>query len=327
MAFSKDGYWVWDFWLADDGENYHLYYLHAPTSLGDPDLRHRNARIGHAVSDDLVDWDDLGEVLSAGAPGDIDGSATWTGSVVRGDDGLWRMFYTGSLFLSPRDITNVETIGVAVSDDLHTWHKDGRVRLGADPAWYEILPDATWHEEAWRDPWVFRDGSGDGWHMLITARTRGLRSRRDTDRGVIGHARSADLVHWEVQPPLSSPGSGFAHLEVPQAVRIGGRDLLVFSCDSAHLAGDRSGTGGGVWVADASSATGPFDAAGARLLATESLYAGRIVVDRGGLPRFIAFENSVGAGAFQGRITDPYELIIDGAELRLGTLVQEGDLA
>ncbi len=22
--------WVWDFWFADDGELYHLFFLHAP---------------------------------------------------------------------------------------------------------------------------------------------------------------------------------------------------------------------------------------------------------------------------------------------------------
>ena len=26
--------WVWDFWTADDGELFHLFYLHAPKSLG-----------------------------------------------------------------------------------------------------------------------------------------------------------------------------------------------------------------------------------------------------------------------------------------------------
>jgi beta-fructofuranosidase len=323
MAFSKDGHWVWDFWFADDGERFHLYYLHAPTALGDPDLRHRHARIGHATSLDLIEWDDLGEVLSAGESGDIDSSATWTGSVVLGDDGLWRMFYTGTSFLSPRAITNVESIGVAVSEDLHEWRKDPRLRLQADPDWYELLQDGTWHEEAWRDPWVFRDADGDGWHMLVTARTRSTRLRGDRDTGVIGHARSADLLHWTVQSPLSPAGSGFAHLEVPQVIRLGGRDQLLFSCDSAHLAGERAGARGGVWIAPAHSASGPFDTASARLLVGEELYSGRIIEDRSGTPRFIAFENTSASGGFQGRITDPYDLIIDGPELRLGAIAQE----
>ena len=60
-------HWTWDFWLADDGDRHHVFFLMAPTSLGDPDLRHHNARVGHAVSDDLQEWEFLGEALAPGA--------------------------------------------------------------------------------------------------------------------------------------------------------------------------------------------------------------------------------------------------------------------
>ena len=40
---SVDGRWVWDFWIADNGDSYHLYYLNAPDSLEHEDLRHRIA--------------------------------------------------------------------------------------------------------------------------------------------------------------------------------------------------------------------------------------------------------------------------------------------
>ena len=49
--------------------------------------------------------------------------------------------------------------------------------------------------------------------MLVTARSR---SGAAGQRGVLGHARSADLVRWQVQPPLTQPDTGFWHLEVPQ---------------------------------------------------------------------------------------------------------------
>jgi beta-fructofuranosidase len=50
--------WVWESWWAYDEPRlrHHLFFLHAPTSLGDHDFRHRRARIGHASSPDLVDW-------------------------------------------------------------------------------------------------------------------------------------------------------------------------------------------------------------------------------------------------------------------------------
>src|SRR5690606_24061888 len=108
-------------------------------SLGDPELRHRNARIGHATSADLTDWTDHGEVLAPGREGSFDETATWTGSVVRGTGGPWHMFYTGASFRSPDGPANVQSIGVATSWDLHTWHKRDGFVLRADPAHYEKL--------------------------------------------------------------------------------------------------------------------------------------------------------------------------------------------
>jgi sucrose-6-phosphate hydrolase SacC (GH32 family) len=68
VTFDLPNHWVWDFWIADDGTDFHLYYLHAPNSLGDPHLRHRNAKIGHATSPDLANWRDHGPVLGPGTP-------------------------------------------------------------------------------------------------------------------------------------------------------------------------------------------------------------------------------------------------------------------
>jgi beta-fructofuranosidase len=143
MAFSLPDHWVWDFWLADDGANYHLFYLHAPHALGNPDLRHRNARIGHATSTDLVQWQDHGQIFETGPAGSFDDTATWTGSVVRGPDGLWRLYYTGSRFLSPTSNANVETVGMAVPTPATTKRSARRAgprRPGATPGCSPIRP-------------------------------------------------------------------------------------------------------------------------------------------------------------------------------------------
>lgn len=310
MTFARDDHWVWDFWVADDGDRYHLFYLHAPTSLGDERLRHRNAMIGHAVSRDLRTWDDLGTVLTPGAAGGFDATAVWTGCVVPGPDGEWRLFYTGSRFLADDAPANVESIGMATSRDLHTWQAAPEPVVTADARWYETLADGTWREEAWRDPWVFADPGGDGWHMLITARGR---SGAGDDRGVIGHAVSHDLDRWEVRPPLSAPDAGFAHLEVPQIVNVEGHGILLFSCDGAALAGERSGERGGVWQLPIDATTGPFDPSRATLLIDDGHYAGRIVHDRYGDPMLLAFENGSGP-AFVGRISDPMPLRWDAEQ-------------
>ncbi|MHC9043212.1 family 43 glycosylhydrolase [Microbacterium saperdae] len=322
MTFSLATHWVWDFWFADDGESFHLYYLHAPKSLGDPQLRHRNARIGHATSTDLKNWSDHGEVLRPGAEDGFDGTATWTGSIIRDGDGLWRMYYTGSRFLSPDSHANVETIGMATSPDLHTWTKAPGPLSSAEAKWYETLGSSAWPEEAWRDPWVYPDPSGSGWHMLVTARSN---TGDELDRGVIGHAISADLDGWEARPALSTAGAGFKHLEVPQIAEIDGRFALLFSCDSTHLAGARAGQVGGIWVVEAESATGPFNVADAVLLASEALYSGRLIQDRSGTWQMLAFENSTDDGGFIGVLSNPVPVgwSAQDAPLELVSPIQE----
>ena len=307
--FAIHDAWVWDFWVADDGENYHLFFLHAPKSLGDPDARHYNASIGHAVSADLMSWERRPAALAKGRPGEADDLATWTGSVVPGDDGLWYLFYT-SASLTPSG--NVQTISVATSADLETFTKLPGPLLRAEKPHYEQLTDATWHDEAFRDPWVFRDPEGDGWHMLITARAA---SGAPLERGVVGHATSSDLRTWRLQPPLSAGAQGFGQLEVMEPLELDGRWFLVFNC----LAGDlpeerRPATTGGTWIADAAGPLGPYDIADARLLTDDRFYVTRPIRERGtGRTLLMAFRHKDADGHFVGELTDPVELaLVDG---------------
>ncbi|SMQ73171.1 beta-fructofuranosidase [Devosia lucknowensis] len=310
MAFHLPDHWVWDFWLADDGESYHLFYLHAPKSLGNPDLRHRNARIGRATSTDLRNWTDHGQIFNAGPEGSFDGSATWTGSVVRGPDNLWRLFYTGSRFLSPDTVANIETVGLATSPDLVTWTKQPGPVCVADPDHYETLGTSSWPEEAWRDPWVYWRQADQRWHMLTTARGK---HGSEPDRGIMGHAVSIDLKTWTVNEPIGHVGSGFAHLEVFQIVEVAGQRHLVFCCDTAKLCGARVGQTGGIWSLPVGDLPGPVDFSAARLLVDETLYAGRISFDRDGQPCLLAFHNVTENGSFRGGICDPLP-ITSGAD-------------
>ena len=306
--------WVWDFWTVDDGEQYHLFFLYASKALRDPHARHHRASVGHAVSSDLVHWERVTDALVRSDAPAFDDLATWTGSVVRHPDGRWFMFYTGAR-LNEQGV-NVQSIGYAVSSDLYVWDKAPGPVLEADARWYEKLSDGHWHDEAFRDPWVFADPDGDGWHMLITARAN---HGDPVDRGVVGHAWSADLESWELREPLSEPGQGFGQLEVLQPFVVDGRQVLLFNCLVGDMpeAARAEGLAGGVWVADAKSPLGPYDIAGAQVIDDSSLYVGKFVTEHGsGETKFLAFVHDRD-GAFVGEITDPYAVSWEGDRLRL----------
>ena len=306
--------WIWDSWPIDDGDDHHLFYLQAPRSLGNPDLRHRSASIGHAVSADYQHWTVLPDALGPGDPPAWDDLATWTGSVVRGDSGSWHLFYTA---ISRKEGGRVQRIGRADSDDLITWRRyRDQPLVEADSRWYETCELMSWREVAWRDPWVFRDPGGDGWHMLITARVRyGPR----LTRGVLGHARSADLDRWVVHPPLTEP-SGFGQMEVPQVSVLGGRPVLTFCCLAADLSEERrrATPKSGMWSASAGSLLGPFDVEGAVPLGDTTLYAAHLVGQDTGRPGLLGFryeEDGVFVGAIP--LPVPVRLTPDGTVAEL----------
>jgi Glycosyl hydrolases family 32 N-terminal domain len=304
--------WVWDFWLVDDGQQYHLFFLYASRALKDPEHRHYRASIGHAVSRDLVTWERVADALVRSDPPAFDDLATWTGSVIRHPDGTWYMFYTGAT-LTPGG--NVQTIGYATSPDLLTWEKNPtNPVLAADSRWYEKLSDSQWHDEAFRDPWVVADPDGEGWHMLITARAN---QGPPDDRGVIGHAWSPDLITWDLRPPVSAPGYGFAQLEVTHIAEVDGRLLLMFSCLGKDLSREkRASTSGGIWVATAESLLGPYDLGNAQLITKSDMYVGRLIKRREtGQTVFLAFHHDGEGGDFIGEIIDPRPVVWDGRAL------------
>lgn len=306
-------HWVWDSWyVMDDHGRHHVFFLRASRALHDAERRHRRAAIGHAVSEDLRDWTLLPDALVHDDTPAWDDQATWTGSVIRDDDGRWRMFYTG---IAAAEDGDIQRIGSAVSDDLITWHRLPGPQVEADPRYYEQYgPDSDWHQEACRDPWVYRDHADGDWHMLFTARVSGPEPARE--RGVIGHARSKDLEHWEVLPPLNRPHAlGFGHLEVPQLHWVDGQRVLLFCCGEAEASDGRrslreAGDNYAVPVGDPLSG---FDLATARPFVHESLYAARLH-DIDGRTVIIGFRN-MEAGEFVGELIDPIPVRWDGEGL------------
>ncbi|HUA43866.1 MAG TPA: hypothetical protein VMA77_01485 [Solirubrobacteraceae bacterium] len=312
LALADD--WVWDSWVADDGERYHLFFLRAPRALHDPQLRHTAARIGHATSTDLTHWDVHADAL-APEPGRWDDLALWTGSVARGDDGVWRLFYS-ALSTSRGLGVDDQRIGMAESDDLFTWRRVGLSSLVApDPRWYATLDRDDPASATWRDPFVFKDPAGDGWHMLITARAAGAQPLSD---GVLGHARSRDMRAWELGPPISEPGAGFGELEVSQARIVDGRPLLVFTCHPDQQTAEQRSAFGRfcTWSVAGESLTGPWAVGRARPFRGEpTLTAAPLVRRRDGAWALLGFRNLDPDAAPKLEVVDPIPVTVRDGEL------------
>ena len=233
MVLSLNDKWIWDFWLAQDGADWHIYFLQADKSLLDPELRHRNVTQAHAISQDLVNWKHLGTCLTPSTGNGFDSWTTWTGSVVKDDAGLWHLFYTGT----PHAENGMkQRIGHATSKDMHSWVRVGDGLCldltGPNAGSYEEYTPGHWHDRAMRDPWVMRDPGGDGWIMYFTARVPGL--AEPNAGGAIGFATSPDLVDWTLQNPVYAGGM-FGQMEVPQVFKHGSQWYMVFCTAGEHF--------------------------------------------------------------------------------------------
>lgn len=313
MVFIPEEHYLWDFWLVsphewNDGSGlYHLYYLQAPRSLHDPALRHGVATVGHAVSHNLRQWVHSGTVLQAGQPGSWDDRAIWTGSVtIR--DGLAYMFYTA---LSQAERAPVQRIGLAISDDLVNWKRHpANPLLEVDTRWYEPQSAEQMEAQTWRDPYVVYAPDEQVYYMFFSAR---VNTSSHDGRGVIGLARSKDLLTWEVQPPVNIPGD-FTEMEVPQVVPLNGRYYLLF-CAARHAEARLSRLQSESWMGThylvADTLIGPYHPLTEEPLVADtrgSHYAGKLVLGSNRAYYFMAWQQWDEAGNFCGGLSNPAEV-------------------
>lgn len=316
MVLALDEQWIWDSWYAHDGERWHGFFLKADKSLIDPDLRHFHVTQGHAVSDDLVRWQHLGTTLVPSDGPGWDDFATWTGSVVLDDDGLWHLFYTGA---RKSEDGLYQRIGHAIATDLHDWRRIGDGfcldLTGANARHYEtVFAEGFWHDRSMRDPWVMRDPEGDGWCMYFTARVAGV--AEPNAGGAIGFAMSENLIDWALQPPVFS--GGFGRLEVPQVFEKNGRWYCLFCTSADHFSkAQADATPGGPVTGThyliGESPRGPWRIAPGPFLDGAlpcRRYAARIVETEAGM-RIMGFSDQRPDGHFGGFVMDPEPVEID----------------
>jgi len=216
---------MWDFWLVKKKGFYHIYYLQAPRSIKNPDVRHSVASVGHAVSKDLEIWKEDGTVLEAGWEGSWDDTSIWTGSII-GKNEKYYMFYTSR---SKREAGKIQRIGVAISEDLYVWKKyENNPVIEADLNWYEKVDISDEGLEHWRDPFIIYNSEDKFYYAFICAR---VNHGDYNGRGCIARAKSRDFLGWEVMSPATDAGN-FYEMEVPDLHFKNGRWYLLFTTSS-----------------------------------------------------------------------------------------------
>jgi beta-fructofuranosidase len=303
MVLKYQDRYVWDHWMYDDGEDFHIFYLQAPRLTKNASERHLNASIGHATSKDLKNWNEIGTALQKSQPGSWDDVATWTGSVIRNPKtDEYFLFYTG---VHKSNEGLVQAIGVATSLDLTTWKKLGEKPIAqADPEYYECQENGARHTD-FRDPWVFFDQRDNNWHMLITATSK--TDKNIKTRGVVGHAISENLLDWKVLPPLAQ-STGFGQVEVIQVIKVAEKYFGIFCCGADYIEDKPKHFVAGTYLVPMDSATGPFHFDKVDIINAPNIYAGRAVLDRSGQLNLIGFLTADHDSDAPCEISDPIPL-------------------
>jgi beta-fructofuranosidase len=166
-------------------EKYHLFYQYNPNGAFWGTIHW-----GHAVSADLVYWEDLPIALAPSKDGpDADGC--WSGCVVN-DRGVPTALYTG---LEPQSVCLATG-----DDDLITWTKQEPPTIPKPPLLLTGFPSITGHLSAdFRDPFVWRESNR--WLMLIGT---GLRKKG----GTALLYESEDLRQWHYLRPVITASIG-----------------------------------------------------------------------------------------------------------------------
>ena len=193
-------------YVMEDG-NLELYYLY--------DTDH-NGQGYHPIyrftTDDLVGYEDDGMALNFGLMSEPD-PALGTGSVLRDQEGLYHLFYTGH-----NDTGNggmgKECVMHAVSADRTNWEKR--------PEDTFFSPEG-YSRDDFRDPEVFWMEEDERYWMLVAAREASM-------GGVVVKYTSPDLKEWTFEGPIYAPQAQYM-LECPDLFRMGDTWYLTYSWD------------------------------------------------------------------------------------------------
>lgn len=232
LDYHPQGMSMWDAWFVTKGNEVHAFHLQR-LAPGSTRPQSEADSLGHAVSRDLLHWQEQPVALPPGPPGSLDDSQPYTGCTIE-HAGAYYMFYT---MRQAADGGRRQRLGLATSRDLTTWRRlEQNPIIEPDPRWYASAagrPDPGGVVDC-RDMVVIPEpGRTKSWLGFYATRLAG---KELGEGGAIAAVRSKDLVHWDHLPPAFTP-SRYACVEVPEVFESNGRWYMM--CLAAHDYGNR----------------------------------------------------------------------------------------
>ena len=229
MKYEPKKFHMWDAWCINTGDELHLFHLQFPRKDSGIKIPEEWGW-GHAVSRDLVHWEEKPQVLCPhGLPHDSE--IKFTGSTVY-KDGQYYMFYV------MRDGA-YQRIGLATSSDLYDWHEyENNPVLIPDKRWFITYADGKDRENnypAWEPNVDCRDmlvtavpGGGFYGYFVVAADMGGT-----SPTGVIGVAHSDDLINWD-QMGIAYASDRINIVEMIDIFQLNGRWYMTLLTSSAY---------------------------------------------------------------------------------------------
>lgn len=212
-VFDIPGQYVNDHCLLYDGGKWHLYFIQGVigTKPGEVSSISDNCwyrddnevLIGHAISNDLLQWKLLQPALECGPEGTLDAGHIYAPYVTKHEGQYW-MYYAGV----QDQFWKGERMFLATSKDLYNWtrHKKSPI-LEPDPNWSHYYPagykGGIGGPAACRDPHVLPHPDY-GFIIYYVGLLKGDKTRpsQNNEYGCIAAATSPNLVDWQDYGPV-----------------------------------------------------------------------------------------------------------------------------
>lgn len=224
-----------DTWHCSAGDEVHAF-LSQFQKNGKDDAGKEAGAIGHAVSSDMLKWEQLPLAIPCGEDGSYDDLEHYTGCTIYHNDSFY-LFYT-----SRSSVNGLTGTSLAISTDgMHFEKHPDNPLFTPDPRYYygvDNRPGLLFHGNSeqgqsydLRDLCVCWDQEAQLWRGYFVARAIGDDC---TKTAVIAMCTSQDLIHWEQYPPCFMPQK-YHVIETPEVFYMEGKWYML--CLSGNIYG------------------------------------------------------------------------------------------